>query len=197
MSYDRGVSFAWIYLSYFSLKLWTFLALTVSSGSLFHARSNLTGKLNFFTSVVYTGTYPQFQLMAYSCSPLCVQHKKIIPGMQEYVRERGEGSLRNLEQARRECQDRERWKIFCRGHPLVWALRSRRQNKLNWIDVSIRVLDFFLAEELLKLKNTVYMHKKCDTILRVSFHYIHIIVLLYLSFSGVLELPGVEFWVAE
>ncbi len=28
--------------------------------------------------------------------------------VQEYVRERGEGSLRNLEQARRECQDRER-----------------------------------------------------------------------------------------
>ncbi len=27
--------------------------------------------------------------------------------VQQYVRERGEGSLRNLEQARRECQDRE------------------------------------------------------------------------------------------
>ncbi len=36
--------------------------------------------------------------------------------MQEYVRERGEGSLRNPEQARIECQDRERWKLFCRGH---------------------------------------------------------------------------------
>ncbi len=41
--------------------------------------------------------------------------------VQEYVRERGEGSLRNLEQARRECQDREKWKLFCRGHPLVGA----------------------------------------------------------------------------
>ncbi len=30
--------------------------------------------------------------------------------VQEYVKERGEGSLRNLEQARRVCQDRERWK---------------------------------------------------------------------------------------
>ncbi len=30
--------------------------------------------------------------------------------VQEYVRERGEGSLRNLEQARRVCQDRERWR---------------------------------------------------------------------------------------
>ncbi len=27
--------------------------------------------------------------------------------VQEYVRERGEASLRNLEQARRECQDRD------------------------------------------------------------------------------------------
>ncbi len=50
---------------------------------------------------------------------------------QEYVRERGEGSLRNFVQARRECQDRERWKLFCRGHPLAGVPRSRRQNKLN------------------------------------------------------------------
>ncbi len=49
--------------------------------------------------------------------------------VQKYVRERGEGSLRILEQARRECQDRERWKLFCRGHPLVGAPRSRRQNE--------------------------------------------------------------------
>ncbi len=43
--------------------------------------------------------------------------------VQEYVREKGEGSLRNLQQARRECQDRERWQLFCRGHPLVGAPR--------------------------------------------------------------------------
>ncbi len=49
--------------------------------------------------------------------------------VQEFVRENSEGSLRNLEQARRECQDRERWKLFCHGHPLVGAPRSRRQNK--------------------------------------------------------------------
>ncbi len=48
---------------------------------------------------------------------------------QEYDRERGEGSLRKLEQARRECQDIERWKLSCHGHPIVGALRSRRQNK--------------------------------------------------------------------
>ncbi len=34
---------------------------------------------------------------------------------------REKGNLRNLEQARRECQDRERWKLFCRGHSLVGA----------------------------------------------------------------------------
>ncbi len=51
--------------------------------------------------------------------------------VQECVGERGEGSLRNLEQARGECQDRKRWKLFCRGHPLVGAPRSRHQNELN------------------------------------------------------------------
>ncbi len=51
--------------------------------------------------------------------------------VQEYVTVRGEGSLRNLEQARRECRDREKWKLFSRGHPTVGAPRSRRQNELN------------------------------------------------------------------
>ncbi len=42
--------------------------------------------------------------------------------VQEYVRERGEGSLRNLEQASGGgCQDRERWKLFCHGQPW-WEL---------------------------------------------------------------------------
>ncbi len=49
--------------------------------------------------------------------------------VQENVRERGGGSLRNLEQARKECQDRERWKLFYRGHPLVGAPRSRHRNE--------------------------------------------------------------------
>ncbi len=42
-----------------------------------------------------------------------------------YVRERGGGFLRNLEQARRECQDRERWRLFYHGHSLVRTPRSR------------------------------------------------------------------------
>ncbi len=45
----------------------------------------------------------------------------------KYVRERGEKALRNFGQARRECLDRESWKLFCRGHPLVGASRSRRR----------------------------------------------------------------------
>ncbi len=58
---------------------------------------------------------------------------KWINRVEEYWREsgqeRGGGSLRNLEQARRECQDREKWKLFCHGHPLVGAPRSRRRNE--------------------------------------------------------------------
>ncbi len=50
--------------------------------------------------------------------------------MQEYITEKGEGSLINLEEARGECRDRERWKLFCCGHLLVGAPRSRRRNEL-------------------------------------------------------------------
>ena len=36
----------------------------------------------------------------------------------EYVNERGEGRIRGLENAREECKNREKWRLFCRGHPL-------------------------------------------------------------------------------
>ncbi len=52
--------------------------------------------------------------------------------VQEYVRERGESSVRNFEQLRRECLNRERWKLFCRGHPLVGVPRSRCTDPLSW-----------------------------------------------------------------
>ncbi len=46
----------------------------------------------------------------------------------DYVRERGEIRIRGLEHARRECKDRNKWRLFCRGHPLtVGVLRNRRQ----------------------------------------------------------------------
>ncbi len=34
-----------------------------------------------------------------------------------YMRERGATRRGGLDQARRECLDRERWRFFCRGHP--------------------------------------------------------------------------------
>ncbi len=37
--------------------------------------------------------------------------------VQEYLSERGVRG-NGLEQARSECTDRERWRSFCRGHPL-------------------------------------------------------------------------------
>ena len=47
----------------------------------------------------------------------------------EYVNERGEGRIRGLENAREECKNREKWRLFCRGHPLGGALGrgNRRQ----------------------------------------------------------------------
>ncbi len=47
--------------------------------------------------------------------------------VQEYVRKKVERSLKNFEQARSEYLDRECWKLFCRGHPLVGAPRSRHE----------------------------------------------------------------------
>ncbi len=56
--------------------------------------------------------------------------------VQEYVKERDERSCRNTEQARRECLDRERWKLFCYGHSLVGVLRSRCQRCLSGKNVT-------------------------------------------------------------
>ena len=45
--------------------------------------------------------------------------------VKEYVCERTDNRVGGFEQARRECLDRERWRLFCRGHPLRG--RSRRE----------------------------------------------------------------------
>ncbi len=46
----------------------------------------------------------------------------------EYVRERGERRMRGLEHVRRECKDRNKWRLFCCGHPLTGRVfRNRRQ----------------------------------------------------------------------
>ncbi len=51
--------------------------------------------------------------------------------VKEYVSERGVRG-NELEWARRECMDRERWKSVCRGHPL-WG-RFRRERGVRAID---------------------------------------------------------------
>ncbi len=38
--------------------------------------------------------------------------------VKEYMCERGATKWGGLDQARRECLDRERWRLFCCGHPL-------------------------------------------------------------------------------
>ncbi len=37
----------------------------------------------------------------------------------EVVRERGERRMRGLELASRECKDRNKWRLFCHGYPLI------------------------------------------------------------------------------
>ena len=50
----------------------------------------------------------------------------------EYLGERGMSGRGVLEQARRECWDRERWRLVCRGHPL--GGRSWRGQGVRAID---------------------------------------------------------------
>ena len=45
--------------------------------------------------------------------------------VREYLHEKGVRRRGGLERARRECVDRERWRFFCRGHPL--GERYRRE----------------------------------------------------------------------
>ncbi len=48
--------------------------------------------------------------------------------VKEYMSERGN----DLEQAKRECMDRERWRSFCRSHPLEDALGGREASERQW-----------------------------------------------------------------
>ena len=52
--------------------------------------------------------------------------------VKEYMCERGATIGGGLEQARRECLDRERWRLFCRGQPLEG--RSRREQGVRAIE---------------------------------------------------------------
>ncbi len=49
--------------------------------------------------------------------------------VKEYVSERGVRG-NGLEQARRECTDRERWRSFCRGHPMGDASGGSKASEL-------------------------------------------------------------------
>ena len=52
--------------------------------------------------------------------------------VKEYMCERGATRGGGLQQARRECLDRERWMLFCCGHPL--GGRSQRERGVSAID---------------------------------------------------------------
>ncbi len=55
--------------------------------------------------------------------------------------ERGATRARRFEQSRKECLDRERWRLFCRGHPL--GERSRRERCVKAIDDRDRIFKLF------------------------------------------------------
>ncbi len=52
--------------------------------------------------------------------------------VKEYMCERGATRGGRLDQARRECLDRERWRLFCHGHPLGGC---------SWREQGIRAID--------------------------------------------------------
>ena len=46
--------------------------------------------------------------------------------VKEYMHERGDDKKVGLLQARKKCVDRERWRLFYRGHSLVGRFQSER-----------------------------------------------------------------------
>ncbi len=53
--------------------------------------------------------------------------------MNEYMCERG--ATRGLDQAKRECLDRERWRLSCRGHSL--GGHSQREQSIKAIEINL------------------------------------------------------------
>jgi len=49
----------------------------------------------------------------------------------EYLRGREDRRLRGIESARIECVDNNKWRLFCRGHPLEGVPRNRRHSVLD------------------------------------------------------------------
>ncbi len=61
----------------------------------------------------------------------------------ENMRERGEKRMKGLEHTSRECKDRNKWRLFCCGHPLIGVvLRKRHQiqtDRLIWEKLSFDI----------------------------------------------------------
>ncbi len=49
--------------------------------------------------------------------------------VKEYMCERGASKGGEIEKGKRECVDRKRWRLLCRGHPL--GRRSRRKHGIK------------------------------------------------------------------
>ncbi len=61
-----------------------------------------------------------------------------------YMCERGATRGEGLDQTKRECLDRERWRLFCHGHPLV---------ERSWREQAVRAIDsVFLKQFSMLLK---------------------------------------------
>ena len=46
--------------------------------------------------------------------------------IEEYLRERGVSGVVGVRRVKERCEDRNGWRLFCRGHPLEGTLRRGR-----------------------------------------------------------------------
>ncbi len=51
--------------------------------------------------------------------------------VKEYICERGATRRGGLDQARKECVDKERWRLFCHGHPRGRCLQRSKASELQ------------------------------------------------------------------
>ncbi len=47
----------------------------------------------------------------------------------EYVRDREDAGVKEVEDVKVRCVDRCKWRLFCHGHPLEGVQRNRRQHR--------------------------------------------------------------------
>ncbi len=75
--------------------------------------------------------------------------------VKEYMCGRGATRGGGLDQARRECLDREKWKVFCCGHPL--GVCSQRKKGARAIDRYIEQ-EMWFAMAVWRGYSTYYYH---------------------------------------